>query len=631
MSFEPLAVGALLWLSTLLGISPYPQGDSEWRLLKAWQDESGYSVFEATTQTIPTECRAHPTAFIKFPMVIHGAHEIFADGNLIEKSGDPTFRTVQTFYGAPFLQCADIVQARTLTWKVVSYSKYFARISFFPRVVADRPLHNVLAESFHVMGAGAAFIVAFFAITIFWGRVSRMLTLSVFCSCLSAAIYFAGAVGGLVGLRWSMLLTHKIADIGVWLGIALVMNALRIEGMLGNKAYFIYLANVAIGLFIIALGSSGDVIQLGTSLPFGASMVVLFIPFIAGLRDLATSRFDNKNMLRILSLLSFITACFNEVFVVLGLINSSPMLPVGFLAGVLFFAFSVNERINETYRERDYLRENLEAEVQRKTEELTKKTEDLVAAMASLKSTQAELVQSAKLASLGTLSAGIAHEINNSLNYVNGALQPLERLVVKAAKNCSPEEQSKIDRLMAVMKEGLALTLEIIKSLRSYTGLNQAKFNDVDLKKAAQTSLTILRNKTRGKIEVDLRIPDNLIFFGSVVGINQIFMNLISNAIDAMPEGGRLILEADASSPETIEICIHDTGCGMAPETAARIFDPFFTTKEVGKGTGLGLHIVRSEVERHNGNIEVESVLGEGTCFRINVPRNANTEQRSAA
>jgi signal transduction histidine kinase len=428
-----------------------------------------------------------------------------------------------------------------------------------------------------------------------------------------------------------MLLTHKIADIGVWLGIARVMNALRIEGMLGNKAYFIYLANVAIGLFIIAFGSSGDVIQLGTSLPFGASMVVLFIPFIAGLRDLATSRFDNKNMLRILSLLSFITACFNEVFVVLGLINSSPMLPVGFLAGVLFFAFSVNERINETYRERDYLRENLEAEVQRKTEELTKKTEDLVAAMASLKSTQAELVQSAKLASLGTLSAGIAHEINNSLNYVNGALQPLERLVVKAAKNCSPEEQSKIDRLMAVMKEGLVLTLEIIKSLRSYTGLNQAKFNDVDLKKAAQTSLTILRNKTRGKIEVDLRIPDNLIFFGSVVGINQIFMNLISNAIDAMPEGGRLTLEADASSPETIEICIHDTGCGMAPETAARIFDPFFTTKEVGKGTGLGLHIVRSEVERHNGNIEVESVLGEGTCFRINVPRNANTEQRSAA
>jgi signal transduction histidine kinase len=631
MSFEPLAVGALLWLSSLLGINPYPQGDSEWRLLKAWQDESGYSVFEASTQALPAECRTHPKAFIKFPMVIHGAHQIFADGNLIEKSGDPTFRTVQSFYGAPVLQCADVAQARTLTWKVVSYSKYFARVSFFPRVTADRPLHNVLAESFHVMGAGAAFIIALFSITIFWGRVSRTLTLSVFCSCLSAATYFAGTVGGLVGIHLPMLLTHKIADIGVWLGVALVMNALRIEGMLGNKAYFIYLANVAIGLLIIALGSSGDVIQLGTSLPFGASMVVLFIPFIAGLRDLLTSRFDNKNLLRILSLLSFITACFNEVFVVLGLINSSPMLPVGFLAGVLFFAFSVNERINETYRERDYLRENLEAEVQRKTEELTKKTEDLVAAMASLKSTQAELVQSAKLASLGTLSAGIAHEINNSLNYVNGALQPLERLVVKAAKNCSPEEQSKIDRLMAVMKEGLALTLEIIKSLRSYTGLNQAKFNDVDLKKAAQTSLTILRNKTRGKIEVDLRIPDNLIFFGSVVGINQIFMNLISNAIDAMPEGGRLILEAEASSPETIEIRIHDTGCGMAPETAARVFDPFFTTKEVGKGTGLGLHIVRSEVERHNGNIEVESVLGEGTCFRISVPRSANTEQRSAA
>jgi signal transduction histidine kinase len=626
MGLSELSVSLLLALSSFLGVHSYPESHPGWTITKAWvvaNPDGGEKVsFEASSEELPRACRERPESYVRFPMVIHGAHEILGDGLVLEKTGDPSFAKVYTFYGAPVIRCAELKKVHVLTWRVVSYTRYFARVSFMPELAPYRPLHNVIAESLHVMGAGGAFVMALFSLTIFFGRVSNAMTLSVSCSCLGASMYFAATVAGLLGIPWSMLVAHKIADIGVWIGIALMMNSLRLEGALAMKPYYWYLANVVLGIIIIASGNTGDTIQFGTSLPFAASVVILFFPLVSAIRSHRGSHYDRRTVLQILSLLSFISACFNEMFVVSGLINTSPILPLGFLSGVLFFAFSVNERINETYKERDYLRANLEAEVERKTRELKRKTDELESAMTTLKSTQAELVQSAKLASLGTLSAGIAHEINNSLNYVNGALPPLEKLIVKV---CPPEDRGKIDKLIAVMKDGLGLTLEIIKSLRNYTGLNQAKFNDVSVAQVAKSSLAIMRSKTRDRIEVETHIPEDLKIFGSVVGINQVFMNLISNAIDAMPEGGRLTIEAERASDSApssqVEIRIRDSGCGMDAKTAARIFDPFFTTKEVGKGTGLGLHIVRTEIDRHHGEIQVESEPGRGTCFRIRLPQ----------
>src|SRR5690606_7027692 len=130
-------------------------------------------------------------------------------------------------------------------------------------------------------------------------------------------------------------------------------------------------------------------------------------------------------------------------------------------------------------RERDYLRKNLEFEVEQKTRSLSIKTSELEQALATLRSTQAELIQSAKMASLGTLSAGIAHEINNSLNYVNGALAPLAALIKKAPEHAGT---AKIQTLLGVMTNGLELTFSIIKSLRSYSGLNQAKLKEHQVK-----------------------------------------------------------------------------------------------------------------------------------------------------
>src|SRR5262249_17253864 len=158
-------------------------------------------------------------------------------------------------------------------------------------------------------------------------------------------------------------------------------------------------------------------------------------------------------------------------------------------------------------------------------------------AMGELKATQAELVQSAKLASLGTLSAGIAHEINNSLNYVNGALKPLKKLLEREE---TPKE--KIFTLVDAMQNGLKLTFRIIDSLRSYTNTNRQHFNEVGLRAVAENALVMLNSRISDIVRVKLDIADDIQVFGNEVSINQVFMNLISNSIDAMPHGGDLLI-----------------------------------------------------------------------------------------
>jgi len=623
--FESLSASLLLTLSALLGINPIPNQAKdpnrlEWTIKQDWSGTPSGRRIVMISKEAASYCRSNQNSYIEFPMVIHGTHSISLDDRIHIQYGDPTFRTTHSFYGAPYLKCAE-VSARTqrISWQVDSYTQYFARISFYPRAVESKPTHNLLAEVVHLIAAGGAFLMALFTFTMFYGRVNRSLVFSVAGSCACAGVYFSSCVAGILGLDMPMLDAHKVADIGVWMALVLIINAMKYENFISENVFRSLAFFVLIGLGIIFLGTTGDMIQLGTSLPFAVGVGATSSLAVQALYRLwhPTSDRKLKHVLHVLSMLSFVAVCLNDVLVISGGFTTSPLFPFGFISGVFFLALAVNEKIQETYRERDYLRGNLELEVARKTAELTSKTVQLESAMTSLKSTQAELIQSAKLASLGTLSAGIAHEINNSLNYVNGAMQPLERLV---AKSCKEEDHSKIDKLFLVMKDGLSLTLEIIKSLRSYTGLNQAKFNDVNLRTVAQTSTTILRNKLRGKIEVHLDVPESLKIYGSVVGINQVFMNLISNAIDAMKDGGALTIAGKENPDRSIEIKISDTGCGMSAETVARIFEPFFTTKEVGSGTGLGLHIVKNEIDRHKGRVDVESVSGKGTCFTLIFP-----------
>jgi len=239
-----------------------------------------------------------------------------------------------------------------------------------------------------------------------------------------------------------------------------------------------------------------------------------------------------------------------------------------------------------------------------------------IQALINQKKLQAEVMQSAKLASLGTLSAGIAHEIKNSLNYIKGTIKPFERLSKKFENE---QDRKKADKLIEVMNQGMNLTLDIIESIATFTGVdNRAKQQDVNIKKLISGVLNILKHKLHSQIQVNVEVDENLECFVDTVALSQVLMNLCGNAADAM-ETGIINIKAEKQQ-ENLHIQVADNGCGMDQATLDRIFDPFYTTKSVGSGTGLGLHIVKSEIEKRNGTIKVESTEGVGTTFTINLP-----------
>ena len=228
--------------------------------------------------------------------------------------------------------------------------------------------------------------------------------------------------------------------------------------------------------------------------------------------------------------------------------------------------------------------------------------------------TQAEmrrqLTLSERLAFIGTLVAGVAHEINNPLDgamrYTNLALKTL------------PGEEPARDYLLKA-GEGLSRMAKIVASLLEFAGQTPRPLEPTNVNDAVEDALLFLEHKAQASnIEVVSQLNPELptILDGELY---QVFTNLIKNAIDAMPGGGRLTVSTDYSD-NYIEVRISDTGCGINPEIRDRIFDPFFTTKEVGAGTGLGLTISYGIVEKYNGTIAVSSDVGVGTTFTVRLP-----------
>ena len=154
---------------------------------------------------------------------------------------------------------------------------------------------------------------------------------------------------------------------------------------------------------------------------------------------------------------------------------------------------------------------------------------------------------------------------------------------------------------------------------------------EINLFEIAESVITILRSKAK-EITVENNIPKNIQMFGHQVGFSQILMNLITNAVDAVKPGeGKILINAKIEDENKIVLIVSDNGMGISNQILQRIFDPFFTTKEVGKGTGLGMHIVKTEVERHYGKIEVSSTVNVGTTFTLHFPMNLETLIQQAA
>lgn len=606
---QEFLVSLLMTFSSLLGVQNVPASSNGWEIKQAWNQVGEAWEFSAQSTEVAKECNEGQS--LVFPQVVHGIHSIYINGKLAVQTGDETFSKTSSFYSRAVLDCKYIQKNAKIDWHVITYSKYFSRIHNFPIVEKTSAKYYFFDVIMNILSAGCLVILAIFSIFIFYRRVEDKYVFSLFTGSISFAIYSILTTANVFDLNIPMIYAHKTADIFVWIGSFCYIYFFRSYGYLGKLEFVSFVASFSLGELLIIFGGSPDVIQLGTTIPIPFVFICLTSFLIHSVVEGIKKGFSTNIKLGIFSISILVLAGMNDLFHITGLIYSYMVMPLGSVAGVFFLAAAVNQNIESTYKERDGLLANLENKV-------IEKTKHLEEALSTLKSTQAELVQSAKLASLGTVSAGIAHEINNSINFISGAIVPLEKKVYALIPETA--DRKMIDKLFAAIKEGTTLTVDIVRSLRNFTGLNQAEFKEVNISESVQSIQTILKSKLRG-IDFICEIDQDCVTHGNLVGLNQVFMNLITNSLDAFGDkpDKKIHIKAHRQNNEII-ISIKDNGIGIDPKIVNRIFDPFFTTKEVGKGTGLGLHIVSKEIEKHKGNLKVNSTLNVGTEFLITLP-----------
>ena len=259
-------------------------------------------------------------------------------------------------------------------------------------------------------------------------------------------------------------------------------------------------------------------------------------------------------------------------------------------------------------------------------EELEHKNQALTQAYRELQTAQAQLVQSAKLASLGELVAGVAHEINNPLAFVVSHLATVRRSVDRIQEPLrgalSAEDavawQRAVDRLPE-MQTGLSRIRELVLKLRTFSRLDEGERNTVSIRECIESLLTILGHRLRDRVEVDARYgaPDLVECYPSL--LTQAIMNLVANAIDAIEGRGKIVIVSGADAG-MYRISVADTGTGIPDQLRDRVLDPFFTTKPVGQGTGLGLSITDSIVRKHGGTLTLLNGAEGGTVATIRIP-----------
>ncbi len=227
---------------------------------------------------------------------------------------------------------------------------------------------------------------------------------------------------------------------------------------------------------------------------------------------------------------------------------------------------------------------------------------------------QKQLTQSEKLASLGTLLSGIAHQLNNPLSNISTSCQILIEEIEE--KNLTYKKE-----LLTAIESETDRARDIVRTLLEFSREKEFNLEVLPLKILVEETLKLLRGQIPTEVEVSINIPEGFTIFVDKQKIEQVCLNLINNAIEAIMEEGTITISARLNrEKDMVEIEIKDTGIGIEPQVLPRIFDPFFTTKETGKGAGIGLFIVHDIIERHGGTISVESKVGEGTRFLIRLP-----------
>lgn len=325
--------------------------------------------------------------------------------------------------------------------------------------------------------------------------------------------------------------------------------------------------------------------------------------------------------------------------------------------GILAHAFNdMAENLDISATEREYaleklgtLNATLENRVLDRTRDLKGANDEMLKALEALKSTQSQLVQSEKMASLGQMVAGVAHELNNPIGYIYAnfphikeytaevfqfldeikSLDMPDKLREELNNKISEHELDFIkEDLNNIVNSGLlgaSRIKEIVASLRSFSRLDEGEMKEVIVERGIDDTLSILNHYLKGRIEVEKIYELNEPVQCRSGQINQVFTNIIYNAVQSIEGKGKLIIST-RSVGDVAHIEISDTGSGIPEDIIENIFDPFFTTKKVGEGTGLGLSISYGIIESHGGTLSVSSELGQGTTFAIAIPKSASKD-----
>ena len=292
-------------------------------------------------------------------------------------------------------------------------------------------------------------------------------------------------------------------------------------------------------------------------------------------------------------------------------------------------------------------------EMRTRLKEYTKDLEGLLDKKAGeIKDAHAMLLQSEKLASIGQLAAGVAHEINNPIGFISSNLNTLEGYIkdikmlmakYKDIHSINNEERmmllekieslkeevdiecilDDLDQLVEESKEGADRVKKIVADLKDFSRVDHGEKEFFNINQGMESTLNIVRNELKYKAEITKEYNEIPEIECYPQELNQVFMNLLTNAAQAIETWGKIGIKTDLlhnNGDDFIEVKISDTGTGIKEENLNRIFDPFFTTKGVGKGTGLGLNISYKIIEKHNGEIKVESEVGKGTTFIVKLP-----------
>jgi len=465
----------------------------------------------------------------------------------------------------------------------------------------------------------------------------------------------------------------EIADMFIYFSTALIgIAAIEFsKHFLSTKNYtpklhrvsYVFYALYCVQILLALLGYFNSSYTLMLMLAMFSAIYVLYMAVVILFKGLRSAKFFLIAWGGfILCVVIYVLKDLNIIFPYNNITNFALLIGSAFEAVLLSFALADKINILKSEKEQSQmetmqvLRENeriireqnivLEARVTERTAELNDTLEDL-------KQTQSQLVESEKMASLGQLTAGIAHEINNPINFVTSNINPLKRdvdMLLEALDEIEtvglsdrPIQEKRqiieeykedldfdylkieIDQLMKGINEGASRTAEIVKGLRIFSRVDEDDLKKADINEGLNSTMIIANNLLNNNIQVVMNqgdLPKVECYAGK---LNQVFLNIISNGIHAINQkfgeksGGELNIKTYADG-ENVYLSIADNGTGMSIETQRKIFEPFFTTKDVGEGTGLGMSIAYNTIKKHKGDINVYSSPGEGSVFNLRIP-----------